>query len=204
MKKLSHLLLLIFITKLSFSQSYNYNQVKEFIVSGIISSLESEEVIEYATITLLNPDDNSVITGGISDNSGNFSFPARAGKYNILIEFISFKNYNLDNVDLNMDLDLGNIKLELDYESLGEVEIIAEETSVEIRLDKKIYTVGKDLTVRGGTGTDVLDNIPSVSTQIDGNILLRGHDAARILINGKPKVIFIASKPYKVFIGLKT
>ena len=186
MKKLSHLLLLIFITKLSFSQSYNYNQVKEFIVSGIISSLESEEVIEYATITLLNPDDNSVITGGISDNLGNFSIPARAGKYNILIEFISFKNYNLDNVDLNMDLDLGNIKLELDYESLGEVEIIAEETSVEIRLDKKIYTVGKDLTVRGGTGTDVLDNIPSVSTDIDGNILLRGNDAARILINGKP------------------
>ena len=53
-------------------------------------------------------------------------------------------------------------------------------------MDKKIYTVGKDLTVRGGTGTDVLDNIPSVSTDIDGNILLRGNDAARILINGKP------------------
>ena len=186
MKKLYYLSLLIFITKLSFSQSYNYNQVKEFIVSGIISSLESEEFIEYATITLLNAEDNSVITGGVSDNLGNFSIPARAGKYNILIEFISFKNYNLDNVDLNKDLDLGKIKLELDYESLGEVEIIAEETSVEIRLDKKIYTVGKDLTVRGGTGTDVLDNIPSVSTDIDGNILLRGNDAARILINGKP------------------
>ena len=71
-------------------------------------------------------------------------------------------------------------------EPLGEIEIFAEETSVEIRLDKKIYTVGKDLTVRGGTGTDVLDNIPSVSTDIDGNILLRGNDAARILINGKP------------------
>ena len=59
---------------------------------------------------------------------------------------------------------MGVIKLEIDYESLDEVEIIAEETSVEIRLDKKIYTVGKDLTVSGGTGTDVLDNIPSVST----------------------------------------
>ena len=134
MKKLYCLSLLIFITKLSFTQSYNYNQVKEFIVSGVILSLESEELIEYATITLLNPDDNSVITGGISDNLGNFSIPARAGKYNILIEFISFKNYHLDNVDLNKDLDIGKIKLELDYESLGEVEIIAEETSVEIRL----------------------------------------------------------------------
>ncbi len=186
MKKLLSILFLTFFTNLGFSQSFKYNQAKEFIVSGIISSLESEELLEYATVTLLNPDDKSVITGGITDISGNFSISAPAGKYNILIEFISFKNYNLSNVDLNKDLDLGKIKLELDYESLGEVEIIAEETSVEIRLDKKIYTVGKDLTVRGGTGTDVLDNIPSVSTDIDGNILLRGNDAARILINGKP------------------
>ena len=186
MKKLILFLNIFFTTIYLFSQSNNYNQTKEFIISGVISSLESEELLEYATITLLDPNDNNVITGGITDNLGRFSIPAQSGKYNILIEFISFKNLNLNNVDLNKDLNLGKIKLELDYESLGEVEIIAEETSVEIRLDKKIYTVGKDLTVRGGTGTDVLDNIPSVSTDIDGNILLRGNDAARILINGKP------------------
>ena len=186
MKKLILFLNIFFTTIYLFSQSNNYNQTKEFIISGVISSLESEELLEYATITLLDPNDNNVITGGITDNLGRFSIPAQSGKYNILIEFISFKNLNLNNVDLNKDLNLGKIKLELDYESLGEVEIIAEETSVEIRLDKKIYTVGKDLTVRGGTGSDVLDNIPSVSTDIDGNILLRGNDAARILINGKP------------------
>ena len=186
MKKLILFLNIFFTSIYLFSQSNNYNQTKEFIISGVISSLESEELLEYATITLLDPNDNNVITGGITDNLGRFSIPAQSGKYNILIEFISFKNLNLNNVDLNKDLNLGKIKLELDYESLGEVEIIAEETSVEIRLDKKIYTVGKDLTVRGGTGTDVLDNIPSVSTDIDGNILLRGNDAARILINGKP------------------
>ena len=186
MKKLILFLNIFFTTIYLFSQSNNYNQTKEFIISGVISSLESEELLEYATITLLDPNDNNVITGGITDNLGRFSIPAQSGKYNILIEYISFKNLNLNNVDLNEDLNLGKIKLELDYESLGEVEIIAEETSVEIRLDKKIYTVGKDLTVRGGTGSDVLDNIPSVSTDIDGNILLRGNDAARILINGKP------------------
>ena len=186
MKKLILFLNIFFTTIYLFSQSNNYNQTKEFIISGVISSLESEELLEYATITLLDPNDNNVITGGITDNLGRFSIPAQSGKYNILIEFISFKNLNLNNVNLNKDLNLGKIKLELDYESLGEVEIIAEETSVEIRLDKKIYTVGKDLTVRGGTGSDVLDNIPSVSTDIDGNILLRGNDAARILINGKP------------------
>ena len=70
--------------------------------------------------------------------------------------------------------------------SLDEVEIIAERTTVEFRLDKKIYNVGRDLTVRGGTVSDVLDNVPSVSVDVEGNVSLRGNDDVRILINGKP------------------
>ena len=186
MKKLFINLLIVLSTHLVFSQSYNYGQPKEYIISGTISSIDDDELLEYATITLLNPENNNVITGGISDNLGRFSIPAKQGNYKVLIEFISFKNVNYDNLVLNDNVDLGNIKLELDYESLGEVEIIAEETTVEVKLDKKIYTVGSDLSVRGGNAGDVLDNIPSVSVDIEGNILLRGNDAARILINGKP------------------
>jgi len=178
--------LFILVFKLSFSQSYNYNQPKEYIISGVISSLDNDELLEYATITLLDPQDKSVITGGISDNLGKFSIPVKVGTYDVLIEFISFKKLTLDKVELNNNVDLGKIRLELDYEALGEVEIIAEETTVEVKLDKKIYTVGRDLSVRGGNAGDVLDNIPSVSVDLEGNILLRGNDAARILINGKP------------------
>ena len=171
---------------LNYSQYNNYSQPKEFIISGIVSSLDNDELLEYATITLLNTENNDVITGGITDNFGKFSISIKPGKYNILIEYISFKNLTLNEVEINNNIDLGKIKLELDYESLGEVEIIAEETTVEVKLDKKIYTVGRDLSVRGGNAGDVLDNIPSVSVDIEGNILLRGNDAARILINGKP------------------
>ena len=184
-----HNILLFFfclIFNITFSQPNNYNLEKEFILSGNISSMDDDEMLEYATITLLKPEDSSVVTGGLSDFEGKFKVSAKSGIYNVLIEFISFKNITLKDIVLNNNLNLGKIQLELDYESLAEVEIIAEETSVEIKLDKKIYTVGKDLSVRGGTANDVLDNIPSVSTDLDGNILLRGNDAARILINGKP------------------
>ena len=169
-----------------YSQSYSYNENKEFIVSGKVTNFENSEPLEYATITILDPKDNNVITGGLSDETGDFKISTKKGIYNVLIEYMSFKNKTLENINVYNDLSLGEVQLELNYESLGEVEIIAEETSVEIRLDKKIYTVGKDLSVRGGTANDVLDNIPSVSTDLDGNILLRGNDAARILINGKP------------------
>ena len=169
-----------------YSQSYSYNENKEFIVSGKVTNSENSEPLEYATITILDLKDNNVVTGGLSDETGNFKISTKKGIYNVLIEYMSFKNKTLENINIYNDLSLGEVQLELNYESLGEVEIIAEETSVEIRLDKKIYTVGKDLSVRGGTANDVLDNIPSVSTDLDGNILLRGNDAARILINGKP------------------
>jgi outer membrane receptor protein involved in Fe transport len=74
-------------------------------------------------------------------------------------------------------------------EQLEGVEVIAERTTVELRLDKKIYNVGQDLTVSGGTVSDVLDNVPSVSVDVEGNVQLRGNDDVRILINGKPSAI---------------
>ena len=181
---------LLFLFSISFTYSQNpYKEAeftKQFNVFGKIIDAEGSEPLEYATVTILNPVDNNVITGGITDKNGVFNIPTSKGEYNILIEYISFKNYTVDNLNVSENKDLGVISLIIDIESLDAVEIIAEETTVEIKLDKKIYTVGKDLTVRGGNAGDVLDNIPSVSVDLEGNILLRGNDAARILINGKP------------------
>ena len=83
-------------------------------------------------------------------------------------------------------MDLGEIFLEEDAESLDEVMIVAEKSTMEVKLDKKIYNVGKDMTVRGGTASDVLDNVPSVTVDAEGVVSLRGNENVRILINGKP------------------
>ena len=180
----------IFLFFISFTYSQSPYKGAEFTnqfnLFGKIIDEEGGEPLEYATVTILSAVDNKVITGGITDKNGIFNIPTSKGNYNILIEYISFKNYTVDNLNVSENKDLGVISLIIDIESLDAVEIIAEETTVEIKLDKKIYTVGKDLTVRGGNAGDVLDNIPSVSVDIEGNILLRGNDAARILINGKP------------------
>ena len=181
-------LLFLFFISITYSQNpYKAAEfTNQFNVFGKIIDSEGSEPLEYATVTILTPVDNNVVTGGITDKNGVFNIPISKGEYNILIEYISFKNYTVENLNVSEDKDLGVISLIIDIESLDAVEIIAEETTVEIKLDKKIYTVGKDLTVRGGNAGDVLDNIPSVSVDLEGNILLRGNDAARILINGKP------------------
>ena len=159
---------------------------KEVIVSGKVIDEDSKEPLEYATVAFFSKRQNKMITGGITDIEGNFSIPVPSGMYDVTIEYISFKTESFPAKRIMEDTSLGTIALSLDVEALDAVEVIAERTTVEIRLDKKIYNVGKDLTVRGGTVSDVLDNVPSVSVDVEGNVSLRGNDDVRILINGKP------------------
>lgn len=162
------------------------SNLKKVTVSGKVIDTETTQPLEYATISFLDAKDNTLIDGTITDMNGAFEIKIPSGIYNVKIEYISYKPYLLKNQNIDSNLSLGTITLDLDVAALDAVEIIAEKTTVEIRLDKKIYNVGKDLTVRGGTVSDVLDNVPSVSVDVEGNVALRGNTNVRILINGKP------------------
>lgn len=161
-------------------------QQKEVTITGNVIDQDSGQPLEYATIAFFSKQLNKMVTGGITDVKGDFSIPVPTGMYDVSIEYISFKAQTISNKQISKSENIGSFSLEIDMESLDEVEIIAERTTVEIRLDKKIYNVGKDLTVSGGTASDVLDNVPSVSVDAEGNIALRGNNNVLILINGKP------------------
>ncbi|MEW7278584.1 TonB-dependent receptor [Aquimarina sp. 2201CG1-2-11] len=174
------LLLFLFILNTTWAQN------QEFTISGKIVDNESQEPLEYATISILSSKTSKVVTGGITNEKGDFKITLSRGVYDISFEFISFKTKKLVRQKILQNKSFGTIYLQTDTESLEETIIIAEKTTVDIKLDKKIYNVGKDLTVRGGTVSDVLDNVPSVSVDVEGNVALRGNDNVRILINGKP------------------
>ncbi len=159
---------------------------KKVKIEGTVVEDGTNIPLEYATITFNTTTDNSIVTGGITDSKGKFNIEITAGTYNIYVEYISYKTKEYLNKTLTESINLGTVGLSLDVEALGEVTIVAETTTVDIKLDKKIYNVGKDLTVRGGTVSDVLDNVPSVSVDVEGAVSLRGNDDVRILINGKP------------------
>ena len=177
------LILFCLFTAFGFAQKPEGKEVK---VTGSVIDEETKQPLEYATIAFFSKLQNKIITGGITDTKGNFSIPVLTGIYDITIEYISFKTITIPNKNILKNENLGRFSLEINAESLDEIEIIAERTTVEIRLDKKIYNVGKDLTVSGGNVSDVLDNVPSVSVDAEGNVALRGNDNVRILINGKP------------------
>ena len=167
----------------------------KLVITGKVVDRETNQPLEYATITLKNNNRPDLIQGGITDAEGNFRIESFPGQYDINIEFISFATYRQNSVSIESNLNLGTIALEIDTNELEEVELIGEQTQVEIRLDKRIYNVGKDITVRGGSVADVLGNIPSITVDVEGNIALRGNNNVRILINGKPSGLVGISGP---------
>ena len=183
MKKLLLLLVALFITHTTFSQN------KDFRVSGSILEKSSGLPLEFATISFINSQNNEVVTGGVTDIEGNFNIEVPQGTYNIQFEYISYETFTLKNKVVDKNISLPPVELNFNSESLDEVVVRAETTEVQVRLDKKIYNIGKDLTTQGGTVSDALNNVPSVEVDVEGGISLRGNENVRILINGKPSAM---------------
>ena len=194
MKKTYLFILCILFLKITQGQRTSGN-LKSYTVKGSLIDQETLQPLEYGTISLVNKNNPKRIQGGITDSSGVFNIQLPAGTYDFKAEFIGFVPFTIKNLMISETKDFGQIGLKISQNLLNEIELIAEKTEVEIRLDKRIYNVGKDLTVRGGNVADVLGNVPSVSVDLEGNVSLRGNDNVRILINGKPSGLVGISGP---------
>ena len=199
MQNFTRLFIFLF-SSLLFSQqpsnsNFQRNASMNFKVFGIVSDSETGEPLEYATISIKSKNNPEKIFGGLTDENGKFSVDVNPGLYELKIDYISFISYSNEDLMIRGNTDIGNIPLVLDVSMLDEVEVRAERTQVEIRLDRKIYNVGQDITVKGGNVSDVLANIPSIDVDFDGNISLRGNSNVRILINGKPSGLVGLSGP---------
>ena len=183
MKKIITLLLLLTAT-LGYSQNSN-----PIVVKGKLIDQNSGEPLEFATISFISSTPGQSPQGGVTDLDGNYQINIIPGTYTVKWEYITFKSIIKQNEILNEAKDYGTISLQQDVAELDGVLIVAEKTTVDIRLDKKIYNIGKDLTVRGGSASDVLDNVPSVSVDVEGNVALRGNDNVTILIDGRPSAL---------------
>ncbi len=153
-------------------------------------SNEANEAIPFANIAVYKSSDSSLVKGTSSDENGKFSIPLRPGNYFFLFSFLSYEKKYTSAIVLGRNgADLGNITLKPSAVALDAVEVQAERSQVELKLDKRVFNVGKDLSNAGANAAEILDNVPSVSVDIEGNISLRGSENVRVLINGKPSAI---------------
>ena len=143
--------------------------------------------MEYATVRACTLPDTTFIAGCITEPTGNFSMQLEKGRYVLEIQYMGFvpvyKNVTLDGS--KNPFDVGKINLSPDHQMLGEVDVVAEQSTYEMTLDKRVFNVGKDVSNTAGNAIEVLENIPAVSVDVEGNVSLRGDDGVRILIDGK-------------------
>ena len=124
----------------------------------------------------------------MTDMDGNFNFKIEKGEYFAKVDYVGMQTLVIETFQVaakQKTFDLGLITLGSDAQMLDEIEVIAEKSTMQMGLDRKIFNVGKDLLNQGGNAANILDNIPSVTVDIEGNVSLRGSSNVRILVDGK-------------------
>lgn len=169
---------------LLFSFSFLTLSAQQFKIEGTVED-DSGNAVIGATAALKNPSDSSTVTGAISKVNGKFIINASQGNYYLKISSVGLESKFIDNINLNEDKNLGKITLAQSSVLTDEIVVSAEKEVMELKLDKRVYNVDKDASNRGRNASEMLDNIPSVNVDPEGNVSLRGSGNVRILINGK-------------------
>ena len=156
-------------------------------ITGTVLDADSKQPLAYASVAVLNQQDSSLLDGVVTDEAGTFSLTTEQPNFLIRVDFLSYEPQYFSDLAAQSGetISLENIYLTPSNQVLEAVEVKGRRDQVVVGLDKKVFNVSEDISRLGGNAQDVLDNIPSVAVDVDGNVSLRGSGGVRILINGK-------------------
>ena len=183
MSKLSNILLFMVFPYFFYAQ--------ETTING--SVLDDKNLpIEYASLELFTANYSTLVSGGISNAKGLFQLKEiPVGDYYLRVKFIGFKDKIVPDIVISGDKSivyLKAIKLELNLTEIDEVVIEGKRASVQNKLDKRIIRINDELSDGTENAIEILEKAPSLSLDIDGNLLLRGNANVTILIDGVPVI----------------
>jgi len=166
-------------------------------ISGTLIDSVSKQPLDYASVGLYRVGGKSPLSGSITDPKGNFKIDnVHPGSYNLVITFIGYPNKTVGPIvttNAKPDKNVGSISVSPGAKTLKEVNITGQKALIENHIDKIVYNAEKDLTAQGGSASDVLQKVPMVSVDLQGNVAIRGDQNVKVLINGKPSGATAAS-----------
>ncbi|MBN7814866.1 outer membrane beta-barrel family protein [Algoriphagus pacificus] len=170
-----------------FFVTFGFAEAQEIKLKGRIQDGSSGNPLEFANVALLNAQDSSLVTGGMSDLDGSFEFNAKAGKYIFRVGFIGYLEF-YENISLGQkpNVNFGTIKLQPDAQNLEEVVVEGVTSMFESDIDKRTYNVENSIVAEGATASQLLSTLPSIQVDEEGGITMRGSGNILIYINGRP------------------
>ena len=185
------LMFTILLTNLIYSQKSS-SSVKGSI-TGEVFDQSTIAPIEFSNVILCNKNDSTQVTGSTTDKNGKFILnDIGSGNYYLITQFMGYARKVINNILISkskQNLDLGKIYLKPSAINLQNVVVSGIRSPITYELDKKVIDVSQMKTAMSGTATDVLQNVPSVSVDINGNLSLRGSTNFQVLIDGHPSVM---------------
>lgn len=160
------------------------------VITGTVIAERSKRPVSYAPVTAISNNDKQVITGANTKEDGSFSLTLSTTDVYLMISSIGFEKKTIDDIQAtNNRVSLGKILLSENTEMMDAVQVVADKSTLEFKLDKRVFNVGSDLSSTGMGALELLNNVPSVNVNIEGQVSLRGNTGVQILINGKPSVL---------------
>ncbi len=162
-------------------------------ISGTVRD-DANQPVEFATVALNDPATNKPVDGAICDEKGKFTIKnVSSGKYNLTISFIGYESINVPLTVTNQNIDLNDLQLKSEDKILNEVVVEGQKALIEEKVDRTVYNAENDKTTSGGDATDVLQRVPHLTVDLDGNVSLRGSSNIKIFINNKPSMMAASS-----------
>jgi len=181
------ILFLAFLTLAAFAA--NSQTTDAVTIKGKLLAEKGKEPVAGATVSLLSATDSSAVQKTVTDAGGLFSFKTPAGTYVVKIDMIGHTTRVLQTMTIRGDTILAPVLPAGDVKQLDAITVSAVKSDVELKTDRKVFNVGSDIVSKGGSANDILNNVPSVNVDVQGNVTLRGNGSVRILINGKPSML---------------
>ncbi len=161
-------------------------------VAGLVLEAKTGKPIEYANIILFKSIDSAQVTGTISNSEGRFSLASvQPGSYYASIQFLGFDRVTLDLTvsSDNTNIDLGTIELSPAAVNLDNVVVEGERSPISYQIDRKVIDVNQMPVSASGNAAEILENVPSITVDIEGNVSLRGSQNFTVLVDGRPSVL---------------
>lgn len=156
-------------------------------ITGTVIDKSTNKPVEYANIAIYRAKDSSLVTGGISDNAGKFAIERIPyGLYTLKVKFIGYTTSVVKSVKVSQPVtEVGKIDIAPSTKNLEEVTVTGRKNEVQNNLDKKVFNIDKSMYGTGGTALDIMQSLPAVAVDFDGNVSMRG-SSVTILIDGRP------------------
>ncbi|MCB0395715.1 MAG: TonB-dependent receptor [Flavobacteriales bacterium] len=175
------------------SLASNYEEAGKGTITGKVEDAQSHQPIEFATVSLHQKSDSTLVTGTVTDSKGEYSLSkVTEGSYFLRVGFIGYDQQDIPSIKPGpgaWQVSVPVISLKTSSTDLQEVEVSAQRSLVENKIDKKVFNAEQSMASQGGTGLDLMKEVPSVDVDADENISLRGDNNVRILVDGRPITI---------------